>query len=1360
MRRIYSLFAVVVLTIAVRADDGVLPIGADGKPLNLDFETGTLKDWTLDGEAFKDQPLKGDVVAQRRADMKSQHQGQFWIGGYEKHLDKPQGTLTSVPFKVTHPWASFLVGGGPHTTTCVELVRKDTGVVFFRASGLEEENLRRVAVDMKAVKDVEIFIRVVDKHNGHWGHVNFDDFRFHAEQPKVSPRPKSTTPDVIKFAGLKPQAAAAAMTVPPEFKVDLFAGEPDIHQPIGFCLDDRGRLWVAEAYVYPKRKPFEGPLLPEAERKNGDRILIFEDADGDGKFDKRTTFIEGLNLVSGIEVGFGGVWVGAAPYFMFIPIEKDDKPGEIKVLLDGWHFEDTHETLNAFNWGPDGWLYGCHGVFTHSRVGKPGAPDETRTPINAGIWRYHPTKHIFEVFAQGSSNPWGLDYNSRGEWFIEACVIPHCFHIIQGARYLRQAGQHFNPYTYADIGTIADHLHYIGATPHGGNNRSDSAGGGHAHCGLMCYLGGTWPEKYRDQLFMGNIHGRRLNMDTLKPKGSGYVASHGPDFLFANDEWARFINFKYGPDGNVYMIDWYDKQACHRNEVEIWDRTNGRIFKVSLRGSKTVAGVDLQKCTDKELVDYQRHDNEWYVRHARRILQERAAVGTAADQNSLHKLVHDELLRSKNDLHRLRGAWAIHACGLSVSHEAIWDILFTDPSEHVRAWAVQLMGEHPNGRNAIGLAARLKKMAESDPSPLVRRYIASFVPKVHPVNHQVPILAGLLSHADDASDFNLPLLYWYAVESIAGAYPEEALQLAVQGKLPIVLQYTARRIATTSGKAHNALLVGVLQQAVQTKNNTLALTILKGMADGFKGRRDVIAPDTWSSTAESLASLNHAEIGSLTSSLSVTFGDAKSFARLRALLANPKVALGVRQDALASLLNGRDKELAPVLLQLLKETAMRSAAIRGLADYDHPQTPNALIALWPSLNTAEKRDALNTLAARTAYANLLLDAIAAKKILATDVGADVVRSLRNLADKEVLAKLTTVWGTVRDTPADRAKAMADLKKKLTLTKEKPDLMLGRAIYAKTCQTCHALYGIGGKVGPDITGSNRANLDYLLENVIDPSAVIPKDYTATVFRLNNGRTVTGIIRGDNVNAVTVQTANEVLVVNKGDIDEQKPTSVSMMPDDQLKPFTDRELRALFAYLQNPAQVPMLATPENAKDLFNGKDLTGWVGDPALWKVEDGEIVGKTDGLKKNEFLKSDMTAENFRLSLKVKLSPNKENSGIQFRSEVQSNGDVKGPQADVGAGWWGKLYEEHGRALLASEGGEKFVKQGEWNDYLIEAIDGTVRISINGNLCTNYGPDALLARRGIFALQLHSGGAMEVRYKELKLEVIDPPSNKK
>src|SRR5687767_15080773 len=365
-----------------------------------------------------------------------------------------------------------------------------------------------------------------------------------------------------KYDGLTPEEAAKAMTVAEGFTVQLVAGEPDVSQPVALAIDDRGRIWAAEAHEYPRRAAKEGK----------DRVVILEDTDGDAKADKRTVFMEGLNLVSGLEVGFGGVWIGAAPYLMFVPDKNgDDKPdSEPQILLDGWHYEDTHETLNAFNWGPDGWLYGCHGVFTHSRVGKPGTPDEQRTPLNAGIWRYHPTKHAFEVFAEGGSNQWGVDWNDHGQAFMTACVIPHLYHVIQGARYQRQAGKHFNPHVYKDIQTIGDHVHYAGAGgPHAGNNRSDAAGGGHAHAGAMIYLGDSWPAQYRNTIFMSNIHGNRINNDILERRGTGYVGKHGADFLKMNDKWSRLINVRYGPDGSVFMMDWYDKQACHNNTVEI-----------------------------------------------------------------------------------------------------------------------------------------------------------------------------------------------------------------------------------------------------------------------------------------------------------------------------------------------------------------------------------------------------------------------------------------------------------------------------------------------------------------------------------------------------------------------------------------------------------------------------------------------------------------------------------------------------------------------------------------------------------------------------------------------------------------------
>ena len=1315
-----------------KVDVGTLPVGADGKPLNLDFETGTLKDWTAEGNAFKDQPIKGDTVSPRRGDQKSQHQGQYWIGGYEKFGDKPEGTLTSVAFKVTHPWASFLVGGGPYETTCVELVRKDTDKVFFRASGLEQENMRRVAVDLKDHEGKEICIRVVDRHTGHWGHVNFDDFRFHTEKPSVQPPPQPApkiVADTYKYAGLKPEDAAKAMTVPDGFEVKLFAGEPDIMQPIAFCLDDRGRLWVAEAYSYPLRRN---------DKDAKDRILIFEDTDGDGKFDKRTVFMEGLNLVSGLEVGFGGVWIGAAPYLMYVPIkEGEDKPaGPQQILLDGWGYQDTHETLNAFTWGPDGWLYGCHGVFTHSRVGKPGTPDKERTPINAGIWRYHPTRHVFEVFAHGTSNPWGIDFDVHGNAFVTACVIPHAFYIVPGGRYQRQAGEHFNPYTYADIQTIADHLHWQGANQWAGNQSSGSKGGGHAHCGLMIYEGGSWPKEYHGKMFFANVHGHRINTDILKPKASGFVASHGSDFLLANDAWARFINLKYGPDGNVYLIDWYDKQACHvGGDSQAWDRTNGRIYKISHKDAKPVKNVDLQKCTDAELVQYQLHDNEWFVRHARRILQERAAA------KKLDKDVAKSLLtivvENKDEIRRLRGLWALTA--IDGLNGQVLDSVAKIDSVYVKAWGVRL---------GVDRRLNVDEILGKIESPVVRLALASSLQRFLPKQRFLAI-GLLLLHGEDSSDDNLPLLDWYAIEPLADSSPEWALDLAMQGKIPLVRHFMVRKISS-SGTVDAMKLV--VRAVGRVNEPAVQLDLLRAINEGLKGRRQAPMPDNWHETFARLST--QPEVRAEATALAITLGDPKAFAAMRQVISDPKIEITQRHNALTSLLGAKDKQLAPILQRLLNEPSMRSAALKGLAAYDDPKTPAMILAVYTSLNSEEKRDALNTLAARSTYAKELLAAVEAKKVLLGDISADIVRAMLNLNDPAIEKQIGAVWGIARRTPAEKIKLIATTKKML-LTKPAtpPDLGHGRAIFQKTCAQCHTLYGVGNKIGPDITGSNRPNLDYLLENVLDPSAVIPKEYAVTIIELVDGRKITGIVKQETEASVTVQTANELLTLPKKEIESRKASDVSMMPDDILKTLKENEFRDLIAYLQHPQQVPMLATVENVKDLFNGKDLTGWYGDEKLWKVENGEIVGKSAGLKHNEFLKSHLAAGDFKLTFQVKLTPDKENSGMQFRSEPLPNGEMKGCQADIGAGWWGKLYEESARGILWDKPGDAYVKKDDWNEYVILAQGSKIQTWINGHLCVDI-EDPKCARRGIFALQIHSGGPMEVRFKDLNLKLIE------
>lgn len=767
------------LPLTVAAAD-VVPHAADGRPLNLGFESGTLQDWTAEGEAFQQQPVKGEID-QTRPYGKGKHAdraGEYWIGGFEILRDAPTGTLTSVPFKVTQPWASFLIGGGGLPGTRVEIVTKDDGKVIHTARGNGQETMARAIVDLRKFQGREVFIRLVDQEKSGWGHVNFDDFLFHTEEPKfANVAVANVKADQFLREGVSPEEAVKIATVPEGFSLKLFAAEPDVVNPISFCIDDRGRLWVAEGHTYPQRaKDGEGQ----------DRILVFEDTDGDGKADKRTVFMEGLNLVSGIEVGFGGLWVGAAPNFVFIPIADGDTPkpaGEPQILLDGWGYQDTHETLNTFRWGPDGWLYGCHGVFTKSNVGKPGTSDAERTPINAGYWRFHPVRREFEVFAQGTSNPWGIDFDANGQLFSEACVIPHLFHVIQNARYQRQAGQHFNAFTYDDIKTIADHRHYLGQTPHSGNGKSESAGGGHAHAGFCIPQGGFG--EWEGRLLMNNIHGARINADLPVAKGSGFVGKHGADFISFNDRASQIVDLRQGPDGSIYLIDWYDLNQCHRTQREAHDYKTGRIFKV-VRGAGPKAPGDLAKRSDAELVRDTTDSNEWVARHARRILQERSAA------NRVDSALMRTVLEGGNNGAALRSLWTMHATG-NLDEATVLKNLEEKPGrEIVTAWTIQLACEQ---MPSAAVRDRLAQLAQQTASPVVQLYLASAAQRLS-VEQRRPIIEPLLARITAEDDHNLPLMLWYAVEPVVGANPLLGSELLGRTKLPLVQEFIARRLAS------------------------------------------------------------------------------------------------------------------------------------------------------------------------------------------------------------------------------------------------------------------------------------------------------------------------------------------------------------------------------------------------------------------------------------------------------------------------------------------------------------------------------------------------------------------------------------
>ena len=1014
--------------------------------------------------------------------------------------------------------------------------------------------------------------------------------------PQPAPQSRSSEPNPL----LSPKQAMERMTLPNGFSVDLVASEPLVTQPIAFCWDQHARLWVVEGHTYPTRMgtdpqapPDDAPnleqLSPEEYKSlfgGRDRILIFSDEDGDGRYETRKVFLENLNLVSGIEVGYGGVYLGAAPFLLHIPLAPSgDRPsGTPRVLADGFGWQDTHETLNSFLWGPDGWLYGCHGVFTQASVRNRTGPSgpRSRVPMNCAYWRWHPVEQKFEVFAHGTSNPWGLDYNAKGQLFSEACVIPHFWHVIQGAYYLRQSNPlgHFNPYVYKNIETIADHAHFVGKQSE--KNPAEDAGGGHAHCGLAFYHGTLFPAEYRDRPYFGNIHGKRVNSERLLPNGSGYRASHAPDFLLSNDFNFTAVTLKTAPDGSLLISDWYDRQKCHTRQNEIWDRTNGRLYRV--RTAEWKPWRETPGLWDPEsTLHLQLQENGWLSRMARKAIGERSAkepVPAALIEKATHLLASVPSPET-----RLRLLWWLHATR-DPGNPGRWLRHLQDPDPDVRLWAVQLGVE--SGNPAPECLGEMKRLATADSSPVVRLALCSALQRI-PVAHRWDLLEPLLQHAEDAQDPNLPQMLWYALEPLTPTAPERALDLARRSKLAVPAALIARRIGEMRDPGTLNLLLKAVSQAGSAET---ALPFLDAVLQSVKGRSPLPEPPLWKTAYAACSRFppgpSSESVSDLRAALGALFQDPRCLGELRSVSSGKNLPLERRQRALQALTAAQDPDLLQTLRPLLDDPQLRPEVLRqsaavpaatlgagggGLAFFE------VVLDRFASLNTEERAAAVTAMAGRAETAGILLNAVQAGRVPRGEIPVFAARQVASLNVPRLSKQLEQVWGIIRSGDRDgmgRAAAEETARLKAVLTNaflSQADLSKGQTLFKGSCGQCHQLFGEGGRIGPDLTGSNRANLDYLLENVTNPNAVIGKDYELHVWTLKDGRTVSGMLRQENAATLTVQTPAGEEQIPKSAVQSEEKPGISMMPAGLFSALSREQLRDLVGYLRTPRQVPL-------------------------------------------------------------------------------------------------------------------------------------------------------------------------------------------
>ncbi len=829
------------------------------------------------------------------------------------------------------------------------------------------------------------------------------------------PPPRNTEPATT---GLIPAAeAAAGFRAPAGFRVSVFAAEPDVQNPIAMAWDRRGRLWIAENYTY-------SDATDRFDLRHRDRVLIFEDADGDGRFDRRTVFTDDVQVLASIEHGFGGVWLLCPPRLLFVPDRdgNDIPDGPAEVVLDGFSVavENHHTFANGLRWGPDGWLYGRCGASSPGEIGVPGTPDALRVPVRGGLWRYHPIRKRFEMLAHGTTNPWGHDWNALGEAFFINTVNGHLWHLIPGAHLVRPHTIEPNPRAYTLIDQHADHWHWDVSRPltYGSKVGPDDSrrGGGHAHSGLMIYLADQWPAAYRGELMTLNFHGRRMNVERLERVGSGYVGGHEPDMLFASDTWFRGIDLGYGPDGGVFLLDWTDTGECHDHDGV--HRTSGRIYKVTYGKPEPVAVADLSKLDERGLAALHRHPNEWFVRQARRVLADRAARGEALVEVKTSLLALFE--QDPDPVRKLRALWSLYVIG-AVDERFLRGVLDHE-HESLRAWAIRLLTDRmpidtifsrrigPDVAPAPDLLAKLEAMAREDPSGLVRLVLASTLQRL-PVNRRVDLARALVAHAEDVGDHNLPALIWTGLIPVAEADPEAMAYLAADCRMPPIVGLIARRLGEDIESRPSAL--DALLGLAADRPLAFQSQVVTGLGTALAGWRKARKPSAWDALKGKLAATADAGLRARVRELDVLFGDGRALEEVRRLALNEQAEVEDRKAALRTLIESRPPDLRSICERLLRVRYLNAVAVRGLALFDDPAIGKSIAQNYRSFHPAERPAALETLVSRPSFAKALLDQIAAGKILRNDLTPFHARQILSLNDPVLARKLSEAWGEAR-----------------------------------------------------------------------------------------------------------------------------------------------------------------------------------------------------------------------------------------------------------------------------------------------------------------------------------------------------------